>query len=355
MNIGPSNIPETAETISDIGAVAIGRNEGPRLIACLEAIVGRVRRVVYVDSGSTDGSVAMAADRGAEVVALDLSEPFTAARARNAGLHRLLELEPDLRFVQFIDGDCEVVPGWLGCARGALEGRPELAVACGRRRERFPEASVYNRLADLEWDTPVGDSDACGGDALMRVSALAEVGGFDPTLIAGEEPDLCVRLRAIGWKVDRLDAEMTRHDLNMTRFGQWWRRHVRAGHAFAEGADRHGRGPDRHWVRPMRSNWAWGAVVPAASLALAWPTAGLSLLGLLGYPLIGCRAARGRARRGTPVGASALYGAFCALSKFPQAIGQGRYQVGRIAGRRSALIEYKGVDLAPSDAVEAAS
>ena len=355
MTDGPITIPEHAEAAVDVGAVAIGRNEGPRLIACLDALVGRVRRVVYVDSGSTDGSVAMARDRGVEVVALDLSEPFTAARARNAGLDRLLELEPGLRYVQFVDGDCTVVDGWLGGARRALEDRPELAVACGRRREEFPEGSVYNLLADLEWDTPVGDAEACGGDALMRVSALAEVGGFDPTLIAGEEPDLCVRLRAIGWKVARLDREMTRHDVNMTRFGQWWRRHVRAGHAYAEGADRHGRGADRHWVRPVRSNWFWGAAVPAGSLAMAWPTAGLSLLGMLGYPLIACRAARGRRRRGTPAGASALYGISCAVSKFPQVVGQGRYQIARVLGRRSGLIEYKGDVPVPADAVEATS
>ena len=355
MTAGPTSATGLDVAADDLGVVAIGRNEGPRLIACLDALTGRVRRVVYVDSGSTDGSVSAAIDRGAEVVELDLSTPFTAARARNAGLDRLLELEPGLRYVQFVDGDCEVVAGWLGHARGAMEARAELAVACGRRRERRPGDSFYNLMADLEWDTPVGDADACGGDALMRVAALAEVGGFDATLIAGEEPDLCVRLRRLGWKVARLDAEMTRHDLGMTRFGQWWRRNVRAGHAYAEGAARHGGDPDRHWVRPMLSNWTWGAAIPAGALALAWPTSGLSLLALLGYPLIAWRAARGRARRGTSGRAAALYGVFCALSKFPQATGQARYHAARVAGRRSALIEYKRPIPAPAAAGEATS
>jgi hypothetical protein len=301
-------------------------------------MVGRVGRIVYVDSGSTDGSVEEARGRGVEVVELDTSVPFTAARARNAGLDRLLELEPRLRYVQFVDGDCEVVDGWLDRARSELEARPELAVACGRRRERFPEASIYNRLADLEWDTPVGDAEACGGDAMIRVEAIRQVGGYDPTLIAGEEPDLCLRLRLEGWKVARLDAEMTRHDLAMTRFGQWWKRHVRAGHAYAEGASRHGRLPGRPWVRQATSNVVWGLVVPIGSVGLAWPTSGLSLVGLLGYPMIAWRASRRRRMRGD----SALFGVSCAVSKFPQAVGQLRYALGRLGGRRSALIEYKG-------------
>jgi len=215
--------------IADLGCVAIGRNEGQRLVRCLDSLVGRVARVVYVDSGSTDGSVEAARARGVEVVALDTSIPFTAARARNAGVARLREIAPDARFVQLVDGDCEVVAGWLERAHAALSARRELAVVCGRRRERHPEHSVWNRIVDVEWDTPVGDAKACGGDAMMRLDALAAVGGFDPSLIAGEEPELCVRLRAAGWKIERLDAEMTLHDAAMERVEQWWKRTVRSG------------------------------------------------------------------------------------------------------------------------------
>jgi hypothetical protein len=325
-----------------LGVVAIGRNEGDRLRACLESVVGRGWPVVYVDSGSTDGSIELARGLGAEVVELDLSIPFTAARARNAGLDRLLAAAPGLQFVQFVDGDCEVDGAWPGRALASMGSRADVAVVCGRRRERYPEASVYNRLADLEWDTPVGEARACGGDALMRVAALREVGGYDPTLIAGEEPDLCVRLRLRGWKVLRIDAEMTRHDLAMTRFGQWWRRAVRGGHAYAEGAARHGAPPERHWVRETRSNWFWGLAVPVGALALAWPTRGASLMGwLAGYGMVAWRAARAGRARGWPAGDAQLYGLFCALAKAPMALGQLRYVVGRLRGRRQGLIEYK--------------
>ena len=193
----------------------IGRNEGARLVACLASLTGQVRRLVYVDSGSTDGSVMAARAAGAEVVVLDMALPFTAARARNAGLAVLADAPPE--FVQLVDGDCAVQPGWIAAALAGFAAHPAAVVLCGRRRERFPEASVYNALADREWNTPIGPALTCGGDALMRFDAVQTVGGYDPRLIAGEEPDLCLRLRAKGGEVWRIDAEMTLHDAAMTK------------------------------------------------------------------------------------------------------------------------------------------
>jgi glycosyltransferase involved in cell wall biosynthesis len=328
--------------LARVGVVAIGRNEGDRLRRCLDSLDTAARPTVYVDSGSTDGSPDLARSLGAEVVTLDLSVPFTAARARNAGFDRLLELAPEVEYVQFVDGDCEVDPGWIPTATAELDARPEVVVACGRRRERHPEGTVYNRLCDLEWDAPPGESEACGGDALMRVSGLKAAGGYRPDLIAGEEPELCVRLRANGGKVVRLAAEMTRHDAAMTRFGQWWRRNVRAGHAFAQVSRLHAGSPFGIWRRETRSNWFWGVVVPAAAVLAAPFTRGLSLVLLLGYVALGWKVARGRRRRWDDPRTARLFARYCVLSKFPQAAGQLRYWRNRLFGRTNRLIEYKG-------------
>lgn len=326
---------------SEVGVVAIGRNEGERLVRCLRSLVGRVARLVYVDSGSTDGSVERARELGAEVVALDMSRPFTAARARNEGFARLTELEPSLTLVQFVDGDCEVVPGWIEEARETLAQRTDVAVVCGRRRERFPEASVYNRVIDVEWDTPVGEAKACGGDAMMRVSAFREVSGFDASLIAGEEPELCVRLRAAGWKILRIDHEMTLYDAAITELSQWWKRAVRSGHAYAEGADKHGAPPERHWVRETRRIVLWGAVIPALALTIAPLSGGLSLALLAGYPVSAYRAYRAVRRRGIPMESAAAYAAFMTLAKGAEMQGALQYWRNKARGRRSGLIEYK--------------
>jgi GT2 family glycosyltransferase len=241
-----------------------------------------------------------------------------------------------------VDGDCEVDPKWIPTATAVLAERPDVAVVCGRRRERHPEATVYNRLCDLEWDTPPGETDACGGDALMRVSALKAVGGYRPGLIAGEEPELCVRLRANGGKVVRLPAEMTQHDVAMTRFGQWWRRNVRAGHAFAEVSGLHARSPFGIWKREARSNWFWGFLIPILALVAAPFTLGLSLVLFLGHAVLYWKIARGRRRRGDNPRTARLFARYCVLSKFPQAVGQMRYRWNRLFGRSNRLIEYKG-------------
>jgi glycosyltransferase involved in cell wall biosynthesis len=328
--------------VARVGVVAIGRNEGERLRRCLESLSPAERPTVYVDSGSTDGSRELARTLGAEVVALDLSIPFTAARARNAGLDRLLELAPAVEYVQFVDGDCEVDPRWWQTASKELDQNRETVVVCGRRRERYPEASVYNRLCDREWDTPVGEALACGGDALTRVSAVKAIGGYRPDLIAGEEPELCVRLRANGGRVVRIAAEMTRHDAAMTRFGQWWKRNVRAGHAFAEVSRLHVKSPFGIWKRETRSNWFWGLVVPVLALVPAPLTWGFTLVLLLGYPVLFSKIRTGRRRGGDDARTARQFAFYCVLSKFPQAIGQLMYWRNRLIGRRGRLIEYKG-------------
>ncbi|MBD0263363.1 MAG: glycosyltransferase family 2 protein [Tolypothrix sp. Co-bin9] len=328
--------------MQQIGVVAIGRNEGNRLKECLLSVLGEGITIVYVDSGSTDGSLALAHSLGVHVVELDLSIPFTAARARNAGFEHLLQVNPSIEFVQFVDGDCRVVQGWLQRAADELLAQPDVVVVCGRRREEFPQNSIYNRLCDIEWDTPVGEAKACGGDAMMRVNALKQTSGFNPTLIAGEEPELCVRLRQGGGKISRINAEMTLHDAQITRFAQWWKRSLRGGHAYAEGSWLHRGTPERHWVKESRSIWFWGLLLPLVAIATAPLTFGLSILLLLmAYALLGYRVYKNALHRGLKSEDAFLYSLFCVLGKFPQVQGQIQFHISRLLKRQRTLVEYK--------------
>ena len=324
-----------------LGVVAIGRNEGERLKRCLQSVVERVATVVYVDSGSTDGSVAMARELGIEVVELDRKIPFTAARARNAGVQRLISVNHQVEFVQVVDGDCEVVDGWLEAALAQMREAADAAIVCGRRRELHPDASVFNRLCDMEWNTPVGEAGACGGDALIRLSAFRGVDGYDDSVIAGEEPEMCLRLRRRDWKVLRIDREMTLHDARMERLSQWWMRMVRCGHAYAEGRAMHGRSPDRYCVDEVRSLIDWALLLPLTTLITVWLTwgASLALLGL--YPLLWWRIRRSRIVIGDRAGDAGLYAASCVIGKFPQMVGAARHWINRLLGRATTIIEYK--------------
>jgi GT2 family glycosyltransferase len=323
-----------------VGAVAIGKNEGERLRICLQSLATQVPHLVYVDSGSSDGSVELARSLDAEVVELDPDIPFTAARARNAGVERLTQMALGLKYAQLIDGDCELVEGWIDEAVDFLEANEEYAAAAGRLRERFPDASVFNYLCDVEWNTPIGDVKSCGGIAMMRIRAFESVGGFMPDLIAGEEPELCVRLRRAGWKIRRLDAEMALHDAAMMRLSQWWKRGVRAGHAYAEGSHLHGSPPERMGIRESRRIVAWGLIIPILALAFA-PLAGwFSLILLLAYPLNVIRIARRLRREGEARPWTLAF--FLMLGKFPEAIGWLRFHWGKLSGNRSSIIEHKG-------------
>jgi GT2 family glycosyltransferase len=325
-----------------VAVVAIGRNEGPRLERCLRSAGAQCRRVVYVDSGSRDDSVTRARELGVQVIELDASRPFTAARGRNRGFEVLSGGPRPPRFVQFVDGDCGLVEGWIAAAAEYLELHPEAGVVFGRRREIRPGASVYNRLCDMEWDGVPGEVRYCGGDAMVRARAFRDAGGYDEGLAAGEDPEFSVRLRRRGWKIVRLDREMTRHDAAITRFGQWWRRTLRAGHAFAACRALHGSSPERFRVRETRSNWFWGLGLPALTLLAVAGFGAAGLLLLLGYPLLGGRIHRGRRRQGDAPRDAAVYATFCVLGKFPEMLGQALFHWRRWRGRDRRLIEYKG-------------
>jgi GT2 family glycosyltransferase len=339
-------------TAQEVGVVVIGRNEGDRLRRCLESILPVSRHVVYVDSGSTDDSPAMARRMGVDVVDLDMSTPFCAARARNSGFERLIERAPEVRYVQFVDGDCELNSDWLPFATKTLEDRPDLAIVAGWLHERFPEASTYNRLGNVQWNTAgegAGEVAAVGGIFMIRRSAFAAVDGFDPSVPAGEEPELCARLSKRGWRFLRADRDMALHDLAMTRFSQWWRRQIRSGYGSMDVARRFGlRQFQRNNMRVVFwSIWLMGIVaggiwlVSAASVrpgaVLAW--------GLLAsaWPLQVARITYRIWRRDQPLAVSATYGLFLMLSFWPQALGLLMYWNDRLHKRTFRLVEYKAI------------
>jgi glycosyltransferase involved in cell wall biosynthesis len=331
---------QTFAPTSNVGVVVIGRNEGQRLVRCLESVRGQASCVIYVDSGSTDGSVSTAGSLADAVVELDMGRPFTAARARNEGFERLLKTRNGLRYVFFVDGDCEVVEGWLATAVKFLTGHPDFAVVWGLRRERFPEKSIYNLICDIEWqDYPLGETRACGGDAVARVDAILQVEGYRADLICGEEPEMCIRLCQAGWRIFHLESPMTLHDAAIYRFSQWWKRMMRGGYGFAQGAALHGAPPERYAIVETRRVWFWGLGIPLMTLCLVPLIGWWAVIALAAYPaqVVRLAAHGGRASaRENWLRAAALV-----LGKFPEMVGQVRFQLDRLRRAQSGLIEYK--------------
>jgi N-acetylglucosaminyl-diphospho-decaprenol L-rhamnosyltransferase len=319
------------------GVVTIGRNEGERLKRSLQSAVGAAA-IVYVDSGSKDGSERWARHYGCSVVELDMDRPFTAARARNAGFGRLQQIAPDLPYVQFLDGDCELVEGWAETGILFLDSHDDIAAVCGRLRERHPERSIYNWLCDQEWDRPAGEVRACAGNVMMRVTALSTAGCYREDVIAAEEDELCVRLRCRGWRIWRLESDMALHDASMNHFGQWWKRAVRSGYGFAQGTYLHGASPERHFVWESRRAWFWGIWLPFICLVLSLALEPWGWGMWLIYPL---QILRQMLRNPGPLIDRALLASFQVIARFPESFGQIKFLWDRLVGREARLIEYK--------------
>lgn len=322
-----------------VGIVVIGRNEAPRLPAALAALHAYGPVTVYVDSGSTDDSAALAERAGVHVVRL-VSGPYSAARGRQAGWETLERRLGSLDYVQFVDGDCELEAGWVARGCAFLDEQPQVGVVVGRLRERHADRSLLIRLADVDWQLPTGDVDAIGGICLVRAAALRAVGGWRSELVAGEELDLGARLRASGWRLVRLPEEMTRHDIALRSFGELWRRAVRSGFAYTELALLHGRNCPR-WRKRLASQIAYGAALPLATLLVTLLLGPAGLLLLLAYPVLAMRVAHGCRVAGAEWPLALLYGALTIVYKFAGALGTLRYALARLSGRGRRLIEYK--------------
>jgi GT2 family glycosyltransferase len=324
-------------------AVVIGRNEGERLEPSLRSVHEAGLNLVYVDSGSNDGSPELATSLGHPVVELDPRRPFSAARGRNEGLREALKRWPEIRYVLFLDGDCVLDPGFPAAGAETLEAQNDCAIVTGHLTERFPDASVYNRLCAIEWRSPAGridDMNGLGGIMLARISAFQEVGGFNEEAIAGEEPDLGVRLGLSGYSIIKIDHPMATHDAQMQHFGQWWTRAMRGGHALAHRYARHGRTKFKDGRRELRSALFWGFLLPLIILVLLLPSRGLSLLLLAGYALLGWRVYRYYSRIGLSPSDARLATRFILYSKFAEFQGILRYCLNRLRGRFR-IIEYK--------------
>ncbi len=330
--------------MNTLGIVVIGRNEGMRVGQCLMSVNdGTSYPVIYVDSGSTDNSVSVARSFGTEVLELDSSRPFSAARARNEGFARLIELHPTIQFVQFVDGDCTLAIGWLDAARNALLDDSGRAAVVGHLQERNPEATPYNRLCALEWHSPPGDLTnfgGFGGLSMIRVDVLRKLGGFNPDVIAGEDSELGVRMGLAGYKVTKIDQPMAIHDANITTFRQWWRRSIRAGHAIGQRSQLNGETALRDGVRERASTWLWGIGLPLVVLITLIPTNGLSALLLGGYPMLFYRVFQYRRGLGDSRRDAILYAKFLLLAKFANGIGLIKFYLNSVA-RRYEIIEYK--------------
>ena len=324
-----------------VSVVVIGRNEGQRLAACLKSIkeVTLPIELIYVDSNSQDDSPELAEGLGAKVLRVNPQRPC-AAIGRNAGWRAATT-----PYILFLDGDTLLHPDFLQLALNEMADET-VAVVWGHRREMYPEHSLYNRVLDLDWIYPAGITEFCGGDTLMRRDILEQVDGFSENLIAGEEPELCQRIRAQGKVILHIDQPMTLHDLAMTQFKAYWRRALRAGHAYAEVSQRMKNTAFPLWQHDCYRNAIHAMVLIGLLLVSVLCTAItgsiLAIVGLLlAYTFLIVRSAYKARWRNAPAFTLLFYGIHSHFQQIPIACGQLSYWYHRFRNEQQGLIEYK--------------
>lgn len=325
--------------MASFGVVVIGRNEGAKLKECLLSVLPLGCPVVYSDSHSSDDSVSLAGSCGVTTLELDPSRPMNASRGRKEGFELLHRLHPKLQYVMFIDGDCVVDQSFISKGLKILGDRPDVSVVFGRLRELHPECSVYNRIVNLEWARPTGEVLTCGGNALFRIDSYLSSGGYNEVIGAGEEPELCSRIRSAGGKILCIDDLMGFHDLGFSTFKQWWVRGLRGGYGAL--SVRCGFGL-KYFDRQILSAWIWVLAWPLLSAGLvvaaaAWwgASAGgwFALLACSLLPLQVLRIARVGHARGLSRADAAVYGALMMVNKWASVRGQSKWVFERMQWR----------------------
>jgi len=262
-----------------------------------------------------------------------------AAKARNLGWQAARG-----EFILFLDGDTQLHPDFVTHALTTLN-EPKLCAAWGHRRESRPEQSLYTRVLDLDWVYPTGRTLYFGGDVLVRRAALDGVNGFDPTLNAGEEPEMCARLRAAGWEIEHIDVPMTLHDLAVTTFRAYWLRAYRSGIAYAEVAQRMKLRGDVLWQYEAQRDFRHAVVfilAPFIWVAALWLSPHLALAMVALALLFVARTAR-RCQWKAPGqwGLCACYALHAHFQKIPALFGQLKWRQAQARQAEIALVDYK--------------
>jgi GT2 family glycosyltransferase len=208
-------------------AVVVPNRDGRRwLPGLLDSLRGQTRpadRVVVVDDGSRDGSVAWLREAGVEVVVRPASGGFAAAV--NSGLSAVAECDA----VALVNTDVALAPDWLQRTVAVLDDVPAAGSVATKmvamddpaviddagdalRRDGVCEQRGRGRRDDAGRFDAAGDVwGACAGAALYRSAALRAVGGFDESYgMYLEDVDVALRLRLAGWTC-RYEPVVARH------------------------------------------------------------------------------------------------------------------------------------------------
>jgi len=218
-----------------ISVVIIGLNISEKVVNCIKSVKESKYpnlEIIYVDGGSSDGSVEKVKKLGYVKVIESNHENQTGGRQRNIGWR---SSKSDL--IQFLDGDVLMDPNWINHAFKKINDR--FIAVCGYRKERYPNKNWYNLINDIDWEKNIGETHHFGAEVLIKKSVLDDVGGYDDELISGQNGDISFRIKEKGYHILRIDKIMSYHNIKKNNFRKYFWRNFRHGYGHIQVAIRH--------------------------------------------------------------------------------------------------------------------
>jgi glycosyltransferase involved in cell wall biosynthesis len=268
--------------MTQLSVVLISRNQAWSIRRLIESVlVGTScvssKEIILVDSASTDETVELAKRYPVTIFRLKFGQRLSPAIGRYVG-YRQTQGE----FVLFLDGDMELLQGWLEPALNFMRTTPRVGLVMSTSVTNLHRTAAQQSAASLEdmSFTPPRESSrvpfAAGGAALYRHSVLEQVGSFNPYLYSEEEPELCLRIRGAGYSVSLFNQPIVLHydDAPVALSDVLSRRRRNFHLGMGQGARYHF--PRTLFWRWIKERW-WG---PAAALLVA-AGLGSAFLGVL--------------------------------------------------------------------------
>ncbi len=229
-----AEVPFPLDTPWPCISVIVCTYNGERTIrGCLEGLLKLEYpnfEVIIVNDGSTDGTAAIVSEYGVRLIN---TQNGGLAAARNCGLEAATG-----EIVAYIDDDAWPDPSWLTYLAAAFL-RTTRAGVCGPNFSPPGQGSI----ADCVANAPGGpihvlltDDEAehiPGCNMAFRKACLQAIGGFDPQFrVAGDDVDVCWRLRQRGWTLGFSPGAMVWHRPRNS-VGAYWKQQRGYGEAEA--------------------------------------------------------------------------------------------------------------------------
>lgn len=201
-----------------LSVIIVARNEERNIVRCISSVLKATAslkdvEVLLVDSNSSDNTIEIAKQFPINIIRLKNGWQLSPSAGRFSGVNNTLG-----EYILIIDGDMELLDGWVDFALNYFMDHNKVAAVMGRHYDRYIQANMSYSSPQLRNDYKYSDKvekiKYAFGSAIFRRSALLEVGNFHPYLRGEEEAEISYRLLKNGYELCILPHDAIFHYCN---------------------------------------------------------------------------------------------------------------------------------------------